>query len=96
MNDREERASRPSQIPKRPTLQFGQPLAHPNNSFIQSNKVDNRSPLSEMETIKSEALRPQVPLERKKAANSYTAVVNGKTSGKPSFLAWATSFFLLK
>lgn len=96
MNDREERASRPGQIPRRPNLPSGQPSARPNNSFTQWNKVDNRSPLSEMETIKSEALMPQVPLERRRTVHSYTAVVNGKTYGKTSFLAWATSFFLLK
>ena len=94
MNDRQERASRPSPIPKRPSQQPGQPLSHPNDSFVQLNNVDKRSQLSEMPTIKSEALRPQVSLERKKAAISYTAVVNGKTSVKPNFLAQAISFFL--
>jgi hypothetical protein len=101
MNDRQERASRPGPIPKRPSQQPGQSSSHPNDSVVQVKKVDkqlnivdNRSQLSEMPTIKSEALRPQVFHERKKAAISYAAVVNGRTSIKPNFLAQAISFFL--
>lgn len=94
MNDRQERASRPGPIPKRPSQQPGQPSSHPNASFVQVKKVDNRSQLSEMPTIKSEALKPQVSHERKRAAISYAAVVNGRTAIKPNFLAQAISFFL--
>jgi hypothetical protein len=71
-----------------------QPLSHPNRALLLWNEVDNRSPLSEIATVKCEALRPQKSLERKKKAISYPAVVGGRRSGKPSFLARAISFFL--
>ncbi len=76
------------------TEQAMQPLSHPNRASILWNEVDNRSPLSEIATVKCEALRPQKSRERKKKAISYPAVVGGRRSGKPNFLARAISFFL--
>ena len=76
------------------TEQAMQPLSHPNRASILWNEVDNRSPLSEIATVKYKALRPQECRERKKKAISYPAVVGGRRSGKPSFLARAISFFL--
>jgi hypothetical protein len=76
------------------TEQPGEPLARPNRSFIQRDEVDYRSLLSEMATVKYEALRPQKPLEKKKTAISYPAVVRGRRPTKSSFLARTISFFL--
>jgi hypothetical protein len=76
------------------TEQPWRPLTHPNHASIPYDEVGNRIPLSEMATVKCEALRPQESLERKKAASSYPAVVSRRRSGKPSFLARATSLFL--
>ena len=76
------------------TEQPGQPLAHPNHSSKQRDEVYYRSQLSEMATIKSEALRPQESLERKKKAISYPAVVNVRRPGKSSFFSRVTSFLL--
>ena len=101
-----QRPGRPLAYPKRLLIQTsvpppisigiteppGQPLAHPNHTSKQGDEVDNLSLLSEMATVKCEALRPQEYLVRKKAAISYPAVVSGRRPGKSSFLARVISF----
>ncbi len=83
-----------------------QPLAHPDRSSMQSDEVDDRFHLSDMATVKCEALRPQEILEMatvkyeaprpqefrvRRRAISYPAVVSVRRRGKLSFLARAAS-----
>ena len=84
----------PPPISKGTTEQPRQPLAHPNHSSKQRDEVYNQYLLSEMATIKSEAIKPQGSFERKKKAISYPAVVNAKRHRKSSILDRVTSFLL--
>ena len=92
MNNFEEHSLQLNQIPKRPSQQPIQPLAHLNHSSKQGNEMDNRSVLSEMATVKSDAIRPQDLFARKRIAISYPAVVTARKPAKPSLLARAASF----
>ncbi len=89
-----------SPLPETPPTSLGiseqaeQSFSHQNTSSRQGHEEDDHSLISELATVKYEAIPPRPSRERKNRAIGYPATVSRGRFKKGSFRIKITSFFL--